>query len=158
MVSFIPPSLWRCSRHSLVGVVDNLRRIFIPHCWINNGQTREYAFMLKVWVAFSSFFYLSFLFVWFGIISNQGIANWALGDLYWWSISVEIIKQVSKRLFFVPCPFFGGDYFYWGPRDYIWIVQIWEPCWEIVIEKLIGDKTALCLWINASHFWWWNYN
>lgn len=40
---------------SLVGWshMDNLHRIFVPHCWINTDQApKGYAIMLKVWVAF----------------------------------------------------------------------------------------------------------
>lgn len=50
--------------------VDNLHRIFIPHCWINTGQTpKGYAIMLKVWVAFLVLCFF-FVVVLFGIISK----------------------------------------------------------------------------------------
>lgn len=53
LVAFILPSSWRLS--PLVGWshVDDLHRMFIPHCWINGQMCDRYAFMLKVRVAFS---------------------------------------------------------------------------------------------------------
>lgn len=42
--------------------VEDLQRIFIPHCWINSGPVlKGYAVILKVWVAFLVlFFFFSF--------------------------------------------------------------------------------------------------
>lgn len=47
--------------------VEDLQRIFIPHCWINSGPVlKGYAVILKVWVAFLVLFF----FILFGIMSK----------------------------------------------------------------------------------------
>lgn len=147
---------------SLVGWshVDNLHRIFIPHCWINTGQTpKGYSIMLKVWVAFLVlcifFFFFLCCFIW-DYVWDQGITIWVLGDLYWWSNSVETTKTSEQMtfFFFFTCLIFVEIIFtFQQPRlvdlprtnmDYVWIVQFNEECWKLWLESCailtIGDK------------------
>lgn len=151
-VAFILPSSWRLS--PLVGWshVDNLHKIFIPRCWINNGQMCDiYAFMQKV-LLFPLPFYLWILFGWFGIISNQGIENWALGDFYWWSTSVETIKQVSKIPFLSSAFFCVEIIFFTEDQQGLHLdCTNLRRVLGIVSGKPNGDNIT-CLWINASPY------
>lgn len=81
--------------------VDNLHRIFIPHCWINTGQTpKGYAIMLKVWV---SFLVLCFLLFYLGLYLKSGHYKLRAGrPLLVIQLSRVNKNKWAKTLFFLP--------------------------------------------------------